>query len=438
MQTDTSTLEVNIEALSHQVEFWTNEENDVRLAMVGPYGCGKTRGLAIKQMLLRQLNSKCDGMLVVPTYDMFKMIHREEWPSIWADMGIVVEWNESTKSWTWPWGNRTWVRTAEKPDRLAGANLSDVMYDEPGQMVREAWDRGSVRARHPLAAARQVILAGTPEGINWFADLFSDPSPPYYTIWAREWHPSMAHYPAQIEETYGYDESLLESYMGGKFVPVGGRRAYPKYDPATHSKIPVLYDEDLPIHLACDFNVDYLRWLVCQVTPKEVRVLDEIALPQGGNTPEGTRIFRKRWGHHRNRLIVTGDSSGNARSTSSTMTDYQIIREELSDKTRFLSFNLSIPSKNPFVRERVANVNYHLGGRGRRIFIDPKCKHLKKDFERVQRREGSDELDKTSDPKLTHASDAFGYLLWQVARSTGSIRSRGGRVDVSHAAAGGY
>jgi hypothetical protein len=49
------------------------------------------------------------------------------------------------------------------------------------------------------------------------------------------------------------------------------------------------------------------------------------------------------------------------------------------------------------------------------MFIDPQCKHLILDFERVHWRKDSNgntalEMDK-SDPERTHVSDALGYLV---------------------------
>jgi hypothetical protein len=75
-----------------------------------------------------------------------------------------------------------------------------------------------------------------------------------------------------------------------------------------------------------------------------------------------------------------------------------------------------IPKSNPAVRDRVGLVNSKLrsasGETG--VFVDLKCRELIADFERVQWSEDGVEIDKSKDPKRSHASDALGYLLWQV------------------------
>ena len=49
--------------------------------------------------------------------------------------------------------------------------------------------------------------------------------------------------------------------------------------------------------------------------------------------------------------------------------------------------------------------------------MHPRCKELIRDFLEVSWKQTSDgfELDKRSDINRTHLSDAFGYMVWQVA-----------------------
>jgi hypothetical protein len=47
-----------------------------------------------------------------------------------------------------------------------------------------------------------------------------------------------------------------------------------------------------------------------------------------------------------------------------------------------------------------------------RLVIDPRCKHLIADLEKVVYRPGTTEPDSTSDKTLTHMSDALGYGCW--------------------------
>ena len=52
-----------------------------------------------------------------------------------------------------------------------------------------------------------------------------------------------------------------------------------------------------------------------------------------------------------------------------------------------------------------------------RMYVHPVCKQLITDFHQVAWKQTSVnfELDKVTDKKRTHLSDALGYLVWQVA-----------------------
>ena len=45
------------------------------------------------------------------------------------------------------------------------------------------------------------------------------------------------------------------------------------------------------------------------------------------------------------------------------------------------------------------------------LIIDPSCKHLIRDLEQVVNKEGTREIDKTSNSELSHISDALGYYV---------------------------
>lgn len=405
------------------MQLWTDETDHQRIAMVGPLGCGKSYGLAIKMFLLARANQGYDGMLVVPTYGLFSMVHREEWPTIWGSLGVNVEFGGSD-AFTWPWGSKLWVRSAEAPKRLAGPNLAYVGFDEPGQMVREAWERGSVRARHPRAPVRQVVLGGTPEGLNWFADEFANPTGNNTTIFADCWHRDMSHYQQTLEQTYGYDPSLLDAYGRGMFVPLRAGRCWQHFSRAAHVR-PVEYQPNLELVLGCDFNIDTMRWVVVQRSPHEIRYLDEISLGRSGTTAQAAKEFVRRYAHHKGLLVVCGDASGGARSTSGP-TDYQIIREELG-AGGFTNVAYQIPKANPLQKDRVDNTNYHFSGRGKAVLVSAKCKELMLDWERVAWKKGQPSIDKNADLTRGHAADASDYILWMLER----VRSIGDRSSAT-------
>jgi hypothetical protein len=60
--------------------------------------------------------------------------------------------------------------------------------------------------------------------------------------------------------------------------------------------------------------------------------------------------------------------------------------------------------------------------------VDSRCRELIADFERVTYKPDSGQIDKSSDPMRTHASDALGYLIWQECRPRGRAGEQSGRL----------
>ena len=73
-----------------------------------------------------------------------------------------------------------------------------------------------------------------------------------------------------------------------------------------------------------------------------------------------------------------------------------------------------VPKTNPHVRDRISAVNARcITDDGRRhLTVDPTCTRLIADLEQVIFAENG-ELDKKSNPLLTHISDALGYWVHQ-------------------------
>lgn len=191
------------------------------------------------------------------------------------------------------------------------------------------------------------------------------------------------------------------------------------------------HDPMTPISWALDFNVDPMCSVIAQIRDQTsrmdmlsgrraivIQVLDEICLPNS-HTEEACRVFMERagqWFHSTPLTIqIYGDSSGNNRKTSNK-TDWQIVREVFAADRRFrLEFH--IRPANPAVKDRTNAVNaalFNSAGQ-RRLFYDPRCKELQKDFCQVKWKRdmsgnATNEIDKSS-PLRTHVSDALGYLI---------------------------
>ncbi len=149
------------------------------------------------------------------------------------------------------------------------------------------------------------------------------------------------------------------------------------------------------LFLLMDFNVDPMSAVIAQWVNNKLYCHDEVWLRNSDTWKTMDEIKKRNYSG----LRVIPDSTGGNRKTSG-VTDFEIIRK----------YNHTILSvRNPFVSDRVNNVNRLLTDD--RIVVNPKCKKLINDLEKVVWKDGK--LDQKGQNKLlTHISDALGYGCW--------------------------
>lgn len=146
-----------------------------------------------------------------------------------------------------------------------------------------------------------------------------------------------------------------------------------------------------------DYNVDPLTAVIGQVSDGKIQIFDEVYLNNSDTYKMAAALKSKGLSGVR----VIPDSTGANRKTSGR-SDFDILREA--------GFVIE-STRNPFVTDRVNNVNRLLSND--LLTIDPKCKKLINDLERVSWK--NNELDQSGANKhLTHISDALGYLCWKI------------------------
>lgn len=151
------------------------------------------------------------------------------------------------------------------------------------------------------------------------------------------------------------------------------------------------------VFIGMDFNVDPMTAVAFQYFDNTFYVFDEIYLNNSDTYKMARALKDKGLGGGK----IIPDSTGANRKTSG-QSDFQILKEA----------GFAIEStRNPFVSDRVNNVNRLL--EANRIVIDPKCKKLINDLERVSWK--NNELDQSGANKhLTHISDCLGYGCWRL------------------------
>jgi hypothetical protein len=163
----------------------------------------------------------------------------------------------------------------------------------------------------------------------------------------------------------------------------------------------------LPACISFDFNINPATAVIWQHQHGWVRAWREVWLTHSGG--EATRasataakalLQAEGW---TGEVRIYGDATGTGPKTTGPA-DHQVVREVFPFAT------WCIPRANPHVKDRVAAVNARIETMGgeRHTTVDQQCRHLIADCEQVIFAEDG-QLDKKSNPMLTHISDAWGY-----------------------------
>ena len=379
--------------LPHQLQWW-NLPNFIKL-LVGGYGCGKTYIGALRAIYLSYLNSGKTGQYVSPT---FLMAHKTIIPTIKEVLmraNINFTHNKVFNEFAiHNWDGHIWVGSGDKPDSLRGPNLAWAGIDEPFIQSKEVLDQMLARVR-PVTKTSELFLTGTPESLNWGYDVAMNEEGKYDVGFVAGKTKDNVHLGNEYYQTLfnAYTPEMREAYLEGKFVNINIGRAYKMFDRNRH----VVHREysNLPICAGLDFNVDYMSAEVFAHGNGWMHFIDEVRLANSNSYELAEKLAMMYPG-----INVYPDATGALRKSSSTKSDHQIFRDA--------GFSIYARKSNPAVMDRVNATNGMLM-RGNITIDTGRCPLLVKDFERVVFDKG--DLDKQSDPSLTHASDAATYPI---------------------------
>ena len=370
---------------------------------------------------------------VAPTYKQAKRIAwkplkhmtRPYWASVPNETDLRIELVT---------GGTICLRGADNYDSLRGDGLDFLILDEYASIASEAWPE----VLRPALADRQgkALFIGTPRGFDHFYDLYQNAQ--NQTNWATfqfttEEGGNVTQ--AELESaTHELDERTYRQEFQASFENVTAGTVYYAFDRIKNVH-PARYSPQQPLFWSLDFNVNPMCSIIGQRDGNDVYILDELYL-QDSNTWAACEAFWQKiapW--HTSRISpmqihLYGDASGGGRQTSASRTDWQIVQDFLTRS--FCQVKRHVPHANPPVKDRVNCVNaFFLNQAGeRRLLIDPKCKQLILDLERVHWKSDATGnslavIDK-SDPARTHLSDALGYMI---AHEFGMREKAGWRPD---------
>lgn len=310
-------------------------------------------------------------------------------------------------------GCNFFVLGADMAARLEGVMWHKFKIDEFPNIKEEVW------FEHLRPCLSDTIgtcdFLGVPEGKHNH----------FYKMWCLagenkddfdRWHWTSAEVlsPKEVEAAKReYDPATFRQEYEGSFENYQGR-AYYQFDRDVQVK-PHTYDPKAPLWIALDFNVSPGICIIGQYYEKNgldiEHIIDEVYVPSNSTTEKICGLFIQRYFQHQGIIEVDGDATGGAHDTTSGRTDWEIVRSMM-DSNFGRQMRYHYPMRNPHERDRVNAVNARLmslSGDVRMLF-DPKARYTIDDFDKTTLNDKG-EIDKKTNLKVSHCSDAVGYRV---------------------------
>lgn len=420
-----SALDLRVPLLKHQRAFMQHRTGVT--ALTGGYGSGKSTSCAIKALTHTAEDPGILHAVCSPSFPMAKLTIIPSIYEVLEDwMGLVenrdFKYNKSDHRFDiWTWGGNLVVLSGEEPKRLKGPNLGSFGIDEPGLQTHEVFKQAKARVRHPRARFREVYLTGTPEDINWYADLVEGDLKPEGLVDIRAHSRDNFFLPEEyfrgLEESY--TEQEVAAYLAGQFVSLNNAMAYHAF--STENVIEAAEfgepDPELPLLLGFDYNWSPNTAVVAQEVPdwvaaegaeptKRLVVFDEFHLTNCSTEAKCQRILEK-YGtdfHYK----IYQDASGDGRHAHGVgVSDLNIVRNAFKETAHQVLFRGANPKRIDRMNAVNGRMRNALGERF--VLITKNCKHLIEDLRKCTRDEYLNGHFK--DKARGHMTDCLGYMV---------------------------
>lgn len=198
---------------------------------------------------------------VAPTYGLL----RQSWEELhyFLDDFNGVKYNESTKRCWLPGGIQIEFKSADRPGSLLSRGLDYIAVTEAARMKEQAWTQGlSTRlispGRGPYGNGGLALLNSTPEGCNWYKDLWErgqHDTTGYIRSWRFTSYDNPYINPEELDrqKLYMPTNAFLQEYMA-EFISTGGDVFYGINDCRCEFPYPQTEHDGLSYYIGIDWG----------------------------------------------------------------------------------------------------------------------------------------------------------------------------------------
>lgn len=409
---------ITIEALPHQLEAINAFENYKQVLLLGGVGSGKS--FAGNLFLLQELKRSFQGdnSIGLISANSYGQLRRSVLTQLFQNLhawGLDFSYNQQQSLLTVQNSKKFFCVSSEKNsvEKVRGVNCGSLYIDEGCFMDSiESYTTLLGRVRD-IQGSQNIFITSSPNGFNFMYSLFAGElkTEDRHIVKAKTKDNIHIDKNFYVNMKSNLDEKMVLQELEGEFVNLSGYKSYYAFDRNIHvkdlSEIKKKFESKRVIgFIGVDVNIDPYCTVQGYLDNNIFYVTDETVITGGADTPMMI-----------NKLLDKGYSKWNL-VADSTFSKRQSTGK--SDKKYYEQYFNVLPSRNPYITDKVSNTNRILGQR--RLVIDKNCKWLIKDLEQVVWKENG-KLD-GSNRELTHVSDALAYWLWHCDPIQGSIKGR--------------
>lgn len=370
----------------------------------GGWGSGKTWAGSLKGVILALKYPGIIGLIGAFTYTLVRDTTLESYFQHLNNLGINYTFNKQESMILLPNGSKLLFRHFDDPECFKSLTVGFIEMEECSQIPRKTFEDLHGRLRQPVKPEwgdrfiYHFFGHTNPQGNKgWIYEYFvKNPKPHYRRVVAPTTENThlAQEYLDSLRELYD-DESYAINVLGmddnstSNLVIKG-------FNPSVQLDETIRINENYPIHLTCDFNVDPMCWYLAQDYNDITYILFEIVKENTTTQDVAYYVADLLRKYKKHKLIINGDASGQAKTTKGA--DYHVLKNILY-KEGFEDIETNLSRKNPSIEWRLHCFNTRmLGPDGRhRIFIHPQCLRLVYNFENLELKPN------TNKPKLPSA-----------------------------------